>query len=318
MIVLLNILKIIGIILLCILSFILVLLLLILFVPVRYRLKAVRKEQDDAMVHADAKVTWLLHLLSVSFRYPEAAYLKVRVFGIPVYSTEKKEQDKTEQDKTEQDKNEQDKSEQSGQELDRVKADEAKQKDKTEEKTEEKAVEKQEEKQEEELEKLLEEKLKEEEEEPTLIRFIKKLLEKLIKIKYTILKICDKIKHIIKNVRYYVAIMKSNCFQRAFSLCKEEVFSLIKSIMPRKLKGSFLIGTGDPASTAQILAVHGMLYPFIGNHITVVPDFENTVIEGDLFIKGRITVFKILKMAVKVYFNKDVRKVLRLLKREAA
>ena len=312
MIVLLNILKIIGIILLCILSFILVLLLLILFVPVRYRLKAVRKEQDDAMVHADAKVTWLLHLLSVSFRYPEAAYLKVRVFGIPVCSTEKKEQDKTEQDK-----NEQDKSEQNGQELDRVKADEAKQKDKTEEKTEEKAVEKQEEKQEEELEKLLEEKLKEEEE-PTLIRFIKKLLEKLIKIKYTILKICDKIKHIIKNVRYYVAIMKSNCFQRAFSLCKEEVFSLIKSIMPRKLKGSFLIGTGDPASTAQILAVHGMLYPFIGNHITVVPDFENTVIEGDLFIKGRITVFKILKTAVKVYFNKDVRKVLRLLKREAA
>lgn len=308
MIVLLNILKIIGIILLCILSFILVLLLLILFVPVRYRLKAVRKEQDDAMVHADAKVTWLLHLLSVSFRYPEAAYLKVRVFGIPVYSTEKKEQDKTEQDK-----NEQDKSEQSGQELDRVKSDEAKQK----EITEEKAVEKQEEKQEE-LEKLLEEKIKEDEEEPTLIRFLKKLLEKLINIKYTILQICDKIKHIVKNVRYYVAIMKSNCFQRAFSLCKEEVFSLIKSIMPRKLKGSFLIGTGDPASTAQILAVHGMLYPFIGNHITIVPDFENTVIEGDLFIKGRITVFKILKTAVKVYFNKDVRKVLRLLKREAA
>lgn len=308
MIVLLNILKIIGIILLCILSFILVLLLLILFVPVRYRLKTVRKEQDDAMVHADVKVTWLLHLLSASFRYPEAAYLKVRVFGIPVYSTEKKEQDKTEQDK-----NEQDKSEQNGQELDRVKSDEAKQK----EITEEKAVEKQEEKQEE-LEKLLEEKIKEDEEEPTLIRFIKKLLEKLIKIKYTILKICDKIKHIIKNVRYYVAIMKSNCFQRAFSLCKEEVFSLIKSIMPRKLKGNFLIGTGDPASTAQILAVHGMLYPFIGNHITVVPDFENKVIEGDLFIKGRITVFKILKTAVKVYFNKDVRKVLRLLKREAA
>lgn len=313
MIVLLNILKIIGIILLCILSFILVLLLLILFVPVRYRLKVVRKEQDDAIVHADAKVTWLLHLLSASFRYPEAAYLKVRVFGIPVYSTEKKEQDKTEQDK-----NEQDKSEQNGHELARVKADEAKQKDKTEEKAEGKAVEKKEEKQDEELEKLLEEKLKEDEEEPTLIRFIKKLLEKLIKIKYTILQICDKIKHIVKNLRYYVAIMKSDCFQRAFSLCKEEVFSLIKSIMPRKLKGSFLIGTGDPASTAQILAVHGMLYPFIGNHITIVPDFENTVIEGDLFIKGRITVFKILKTAVKVYFNKDVRKVLRLLKREAA
>ena len=132
------------------------------------------------------------------------------------------------------------------------------------------------------------------------------------------MQICDKIKHVISNIRYYLAVIQSNCFKRAFSLCKTEVFSLIKSILPRRIKGTFLVGTGDPASTAQILAVHGMLYPIIGNHITITPDFENAVIEGDLLVKGRITVFKALKTAIKVYFNKDVRKVLRLLKREAA
>lgn len=300
MMLLLNILKIIGMILLCILGLILLLALLVLFVPIRYRLKAARRVQDDEPIRVDVKVTWLLHLISASFRYPEAAYLKVKVLGISVFSTEKKEEDKAKPEKMQ---NTQDQAE-PGQEESKI------------ETKSETIIQK--ESDDVEFEKELEEKLQEEEEIPTLIKFFQKLLQKLKNIKYTILQICDKIKHIVRNVRYYLAVIRSNCFQRAFLLCKEEVFSLIKSVLPRKIKGNFLVGMGDPASTAQVLAIHGMLYPFIGNHITITPDFENTIVEGDLFFKGRITVFKVLKTAIKVYFNRDVRKVLRLLKREAA
>ncbi len=300
MMLLLNILKIIGMILLCILGLILLLALLVLFVPIRYRLKAARRVQDDEPIRVDVKVTWLLHLISASFRYPEAAYLKVKVLGISVFSTEKKEEDKAKPEKMQ---NTQDQAE-PGQEESKI------------ETKSETIIQK--ESDDVEFEKELEEKLQEEEEIPTLIKFFQKLLQKLKNIKYTILQICDKIKHIVRNVRYYLAVIRSNCFQRAFLLCKEEVFSLIKSVLPRKIKGNFLVGMGDPASTAQVLAIHGMLYPFIGNHITITPDFENTIVEGDLFVKGRITVFKVLKTAIKVYFNRDVRKVLRLLKREAA
>lgn len=110
-------------------------------------------------------------------------------------------------------------------------------------------------------------------------------------------------------------MLQSDSFKRAFDLCRNEVFSLISSILPRKLIGHVTVGTGDPASTAQILAVHGILYPLIGNHIFITPDFENSVLEGDFYMKGKITVFKILKTAGKVYFNKDLRRVIRLLKR---
>lgn len=305
MMVLLNILKIIGIILLCVLLLILLLLLLLLFVPIRYRLKAVRKAQEDAVMRGEVKITWFLHLISASFRYPEAAYLKVRIFGIPIFSTEKKADDKAD-DKADMASEE---GKENTQQKDTDNSDSAREEEKT--KNVSNIVD-------EDIEKKLEEKLQKEEEEPTIIRFFKKLLEKLINIKYTILKICDKIRHVIKNIRYYVAVVRSNCFQRAFSLCRTEVFSLLKSIMPRKIKGDFLIGTGDPASTAQVLAIHGMLYPIVGNNINITPDFENTVIEGDLLIKGKITIFKALKTAIKVYFNQDVSKVLRLLKREAA
>ena len=38
---------------------------------------------------------------------------------------------------------------------------------------------------------------------------------------------------------------------------------------------------------------------------------------GESAVKGKITVFKALKMAIKVYFNKDIKRVIRLLNREA-
>ena len=169
-----------------------------------------------------------------------------------------------------------------------------------------------------ELESELEQKLSEEEDIPTIKKFIQKLFNIVKNIKYTILKLYDKIKKIIKDILYYIAVLKSNCFQRAYAVCKTEIYLLVKSICPRKITGNFVVGTGDPASTAQILAIHGMLYPFIGNHINITPDFENSIFEGDLFIKGKITVVKLLRTAIKIYFNRDIRKVIRLLKREAA
>lgn len=290
--VLLSILKIIGIILLSLLGVLLVLLLLVLFVPVRYRLKALRSPEDTVAVQVFARVTWLLHAVSVSFRYPEEEYLKVRVLGIPVFragtqtgaDTEREEEKPEERKETETTKTEA---------ADRKAEDKRIGKAQTEEASQE---------------------IKK----PGILNFFRKIWAALKNIKYTIQKICDKIKHIVRNIRYYSRVVQSDSFQRAWKLCRGEVFSLIGSILPKKLTGNITVGTGDPASTAQILAVHGILYPLIGNHIFITPDFENSVLEGDFYMKGRITVFKVLKTAARIYFNKDLRRVIRLLKREAA
>lgn len=310
MILLWNILIIIGIILLCILGIILLLTGLVLFVPVRYRLKAERKAGNEEAMRADVKVTWLLHLISASFRCPEQAYLKVNVLGIPVFSTEDESSD-TFPSKDDKEKNISErkshvqtvqlpqKTEQSADEQCNGQADRKNDNQQFSEKN-------------------LEKKLEEEIEEPSVFKFFQKLWEKLKNIKYTILQIYDKIKRVIKNLRYYLEIIRSDCFQNAFSVCKAEAFSLLKSIFPRKIAGNFTIGTGDPAGTARVLAIHGMLYPLIGNHISITPDFDNSIMEGDFFLKGKLTIFKVLKTAIKIYFNKDLRKVIRLLKREAA
>lgn len=300
--ILLTILKILGIILLILLGLILVLLLLVLFVPVRYRLDAHRNLQEEAPVVADIKATWLLHLISVLFSYPEAAYVNVKVFGITVYRSDQEKQPKEPKTKTAKKTKKAD--DKAGQET--VPEDG--------ESSPEAAPEKLENPQE--AEKHDDDALTKPE--PTLKRFFIMLWEKIKNIKYTITQICDKIKHIVKNIKYYLKVIQSETFKSAFGLCSGQLFSLLKSIRPRKIKGRLLIGTGDPASTGQVLSIYGMLYPLLGNNISVIPDFEQQIIEGELLVKGRITVFKAVKMAMVIFFNKDIRRVIKLLKREAA
>lgn len=312
---LLTILKIIGIVLLIVLLAILVLLLFVLFVPIRYEARGNRRMEDDVPARIVVRAHWLLHIINVSFRYPEAAYVKVRILCFTIFSTKPGPEAETEKKETVQDA-----VQHTGQGTETPT-------EKTQVMPTEKQIEGDSPDVNEASIKFSDEKTgdyskedsreedAEEESTPKFLQFFWKLFEILKNIQYTIQKICDKIKHIIKNIRYYINVIQSEHFRSAWSVCSGEVLGLLQSIRPRKLEGSFTVGTGDPASTAQILAIHGMLYPLIGEHITVIPDFERFVIEGQFLIKGRITLFRFLKTAGRLYFHKDLRKVIRLLKK---
>lgn len=317
----LSILKIIGIVLICILGVLILLLFLVLFVPLRYQLKLKREMGSEESFHLLVKVTWLLHLLNVVYMYPSEVSLRVRIFCFTVFHSGKEKGSAKEPGK---ENSTTDKSNEKEETENKNAADSSKRKTETQKEVQSsKNTESDTEKPGLENKKTETgnteyQKMSEKEEKQGLIKFFQKLIRIFKNIKYTICKICDKIKHIIGSIRYYIDILKSENFQNVWSICGGEIISLLKSIAPRKLEGNLTVGTGDPASTAQILAVYGMLYPFIGNHIFITPDFENPVFEGDFYMRGRITVLKALKTAIKVYFNKDLRKVIQLLKREAA
>lgn len=147
--------------------------------------------------------------------------------------------------------------------------------------------------------------------------FFKKLFSILKNLRYTIAQICDKIKKIVKNIKYYIRIINSDEFKKSFQLCSTQAGALLRHIRPQKIKGNLLIGTGDPASTGQVLAVYGMLYPFLGNQINVAADFEQRIVEGEMSIKGRVTLFRLIRCAWIIYFDKDLRRLIKMLKREA-
>lgn len=310
----LNILKIAGLILLFLILFLLLVLFLILFVPIRYRIRAQRDAQTAQEIPVDAKikVTWLLHAVSAAFHYPTEAYLRVKVLGITIFRSDQKKEDK---------KKEKEKKTPETEAAASVQKPEEKSAEETIRKEEEKPpkaadVSREKEKIGSAPEQTSEEAPKEEKK--TIAGFFSSLFRILRNIKYTILKIYDKIKHIVRNIRYYLAVIKSETFQRAYKVCGTQIVRLLKGILPKKLEGTLRIGTGDPAGIGQVMAVYGILYPLLGDNIAITPDFEEQVIEGRLNIKGKITVFCILKTAWIIYFNKDLRRVIKLFKREAA
>lgn len=311
--VLLTILKVLGIIFLVLLGMLLLLTMLVLFVPVRYRIIIHRKADEETPVTVKIRAAWLFHILNAAFSYPEAAFLRIRVFCFTVFSSRshgKRTAGRTEKAETVREHDpEEGKREEAAKERQGKNQEETKGRDQ-----EQEAWKSKEETPPQNHEKKTEEKGKKNK----LFEFLAKLWYVLKNIKYTILRICDKIKDIVRNIQYYLKIIQSETFRRAWEVCSGQVFSLLGSIFPRRVQGELLVGTGDPASTGQILAIYGILYPLSGNHIDIVPDFERQILECDLLIKGKITVCKALKTAWIIYFNKDLRRLIKLLKREAA
>ena len=278
--VLLLILKILGIVLLVLLGILLALLLIVLFVPVRYQGSGYREEGDPVPVHVQLKVTWLLHLVRGSFIYPEEAFLKVKVLFfqiLPAKEKKKKASNKKEAGSDVRDTASDQKISDEGNTADEDGGDDRR----------------------------------------TLLDFVRKLFSAIRNIKYTIRKIYDKINHIIHNIRYYIKILQTESFKRAFVLCREQLLKLMKIVLPRKVSGAFTIGMEDPAATGQILSIYGILYPLIGDSITVIPDFEKPVMEGSFRFKGKITAFTLIRIAAKIYFDKDLKRVICLFKKEA-
>lgn len=95
--------------------------------------------------------------------------------------------------------------------------------------------------------------------------------------------------------------------RRAFRVVKDALAGILKHIKPQKHEIAVTFGTGDPATTGELL---GGIYVFIYMseiNAEVYPDFENKIFEMESWFKGRIRLFTLLRIGLKTYFNEDVK-----------
>ncbi len=321
------ILKIIGMILAAAAGILLLVLLCALFVPVRYCILADGKLGGEEPVHVDIKVTWLLHIVNAAFSYSKTARLRVRFFCFTLFDTSRKKEGKKK-------KKIKEKRPKTGKNGPDEKEEEIQNKEK-------KLGEIQAGGEEEKKEALIsgdakgdgiqEEGALEEGQEgesgkgketngirgilDAILGFLKKIYEAVKNIEYTIEKIYGKIKNVMENIRYYTNIMKGEVFQNVFRNAKGQLFWIFRMLKPKKCRIDLKAGTGDPFTTGQIMAVYGMLYPFIGNHVSIQTDFENKVMEGDLLIKGKVVAVIFLVAAIRMVLDRNIWKLLKLLKK---
>lgn len=341
----LLILKIIGIILLCILGILLLSIICALFVPVRYRIEVTREEgEGKPPFTARVKITWLLHLVNILIRYPHEVIVRVRLLFFTIFRIPKKEKKEKDSKRNKSEGKRTKKRAQKSKESSSIELQQPQ---------DERQIEIQPENKETEIKvsspaateewsrwdtditqqlDTPENEVPEESEEGTgviakirrLFRKIKLLVTKIKSffenIQYTIQRFCDKIKSVLDNIQYYREVLESDAFRQSMTLCKTELGSVLKGLRPDKFGADVIVGMSDPAVTGEILAICGALYPLIGQNVRIVGDFEceQTRVEGRVFIRGRIRAFTFLRMAVKMYFNKDVKTLIKQLKKEAA
>lgn len=304
------ILKIIGIILLAAIAFILLAVLVVLFVPIRYQVSIERTEEDGAPpISVRGSVFWLLHLINVRFHYPEKPMLRARIalrtiFVYPQESTDSATSKKRKKKKTTVSEASRDKSPSIAADPGRLPAGQEQQ-NQAETDGEEQTGQK----------KSILQKLRSFVE--RIIEFWNRLKQILSNIQYTIRRLCDKIKDILHNIQYYKEVFESDVFQQSFALCRGELGYALRHLKPTKLKADWIIGTGDPVLNSDILAVYGVYYPLVGQNVRIVADYDAKHIEGTALIKGRIRLFALVRVAWRIYFNKNIRTLIRLLKKEA-
>lgn len=101
--------------------------------------------------------------------------------------------------------------------------------------------------------------------------------------------------------------LTSDEFKSLWQLGKKELISLLRHIRPRKIEGNLLFGMENPADTGQLLGLAAIFYPYYQKSLSIFPDFDKKILEGNLFIKGRIQVYKFLLSAWRLYRCKELR-----------
>lgn len=275
----LFVLKIIGLILLVILGLILFLILAVLLVPIRYRAEG--SYQSKPVVKAT--LSWFLHALSFKMVYEETFCMRIRILGIPIKCFDGNSEDTEEDDgsRSETEKTEPKRSEPTKPETITLKSEEFESgKSESEKPMPEKA-------------KAEKKKRRHAGREPVWKR------------------IRERFEQLYGRWNAIWSWIQNEENKQMIRLIKRQIFGIVRHILPGEISGRIKFGFDDPFKTGQILTYISPFYGFYAKKLEVIPVFEESVLEGEVRLKGRIRIGTIVAKAVRLLFNKNIRKTIR-------
>lgn len=315
----LTILKIIGILLLVVIGLLIIGILAILFVPLRYDGKISYNDKNQCVA---TQITWLFRLICIEGGYQEKVYARARLLWFTLWKWKADEKENDKEDHLES-------ADYSEEELDRL-LEERSQKEESKEETKEETKEA----------KVIEEKMDEPDAEenltevqptevqPTEIELTEvepteiesKEVEskeagskerKPKKIQFQqigkIQQIGKRIKEIKEKIKHIKEMASDQRIHRAILLLIDGAWKMARHSLPRKIKGRAKFGFEDPSTTGQILTYVSLLYPCYAKSIELVPMFTEKVIDLDLYFRGRVRLFSLIWICVKIWFDGNFR-----------
>lgn len=290
----LLILKIIGLILLGILGLILSLVLIVLLVPIRYRAEV----SYYGEAKAKASVSWLLHIISCKVVYDGELDVGIRIFGFRV-GKKRDEADAVMEE-------EQEEASLTGQEPGEQTRPSEEVPGQTQEELEAEILKELEAEQQEERHAAQEDAKKSipgREEKPKRKPWLKR--------PFSFQTICDKLKALSQQKDRAVKFLNDEENKQTFRLLWRQLKALIRHILPTDLRGKVRFGFDDPYTTGQVLTYISPFYGLYGKKFQVIPVFEEPVMEGEGWLKGRIRFGTVLILGIRVLLDQNFRKLLR-------
>jgi len=320
--ILLWILKWIGILLLLLLGLLLFLVLVVLLAPVRYKGRLRKTEEPEGALFGEGKVTWLNPILRVRVRYEgKKLVYRVRLFGFCIVNSEKPKKEKkkkkspeTAAEAMEVNVTEPSVTEENGASGEPTASTEASLPEQTsqEDVNGEEESSGEEHKDGEELPET--EEASDESGEEKKVSFFGKIKGFFGKIKAFFVKI----KNLGTNVKKQISLLwykkgqvmsflKDEIQKRAFGKAWGTVKKVLRHVLPQKVKGRVEFGTGNPESTGKALAGLAIFYGKYGKHVTIVPEFMEKRLVGEITFKGRIRFGTLARLGLSLLRDKNVK-----------
>lgn len=323
--IILLILKIIGIIIAVILGLAVALLLIVLFVPVRYVIDA---GCHDKKLKAHVKVTWIMHIFRGVISYDEELFYSIKALWFNIYSSDaeskKEKRPKKNTENNTKEKNTKNKH------IDAIedKADNAVSKDKK-DSVDEAGLEEADciqkklslEKSHDEVKESDEKSTIDIEENGKLHTLVNKIKNVYYKIKAFIRRAIDTVKAALNKSQAAADTIKHKYTEIRNKVTDPENIELvrflwtqIKAVMniikPAKYNVNIRYGFEDSATTGWVAVRLAVLYGLMGMDVSIIPDFDNSIFEGDIYMKGRFNLYSFLIIGVRLYRNKSFRKLI--------
>ena len=123
----------------------------------------------------------------------------------------------------------------------------------------------------------------------------------------------DKFSNISEKYEY---ITKDSHNRAAVFHLKEEIYYVLKKIMPKKLKLYLNFSAASPDKTGIVLGLFAMFPIGYKNSWNIEPDFESDefFIKGNTDIKGYLFLYQFLAVVLRIVFDKNCRKLYNNLK----
>lgn len=335
--IILSILKIIGLILFWILAILLGIILLICFWPFFYKVDLVKLED----IKGRFGISWFFHVLVIEAYYRDEFNVRLRLFGIPVYDRNRKlkseikreevnkRKKQSAQNKSVEDTSVSDETVESKPVEETVnesvnESDNESGKEVLIEKPRETTAAQGDRKQSEQNKKETNKKVLISDRIEQIIQKVKQIFCKIIdflesipeRLEHWSDKLEGKIDKLVETIDYYENLFAKKGTRWVIDFCKKECLLLIRHLKPYYSKVWIKYGSDDPAAIAKVMEYYAMVMPWLPRHTTLETSYQENCLEIEGVLKGRFILLYVVLHAGKLVLNKNVKKFIKLLKRE--